>query len=82
MLPSALSRHDIPSTEMPRQSSASWISAATYDVRAAKNEGRLLGKQAEVGGEVYGGGENGRKVKAPRIDVLWLQATIVATDTP
>ena len=80
MLPSALSRHDT-STEMPRQSPTSWISAATYDV-AAKDEERLLGKQAEVGGEVYGGGESGRKVKAPRIDVLWLQATIVATDTP
>ena len=70
----------VPSTEMPYQSSAS--SDATYNVGAAKAEGRLLGKQAEVCGEVYGGGESGRKVKAPRIDVLWLQATIVATDTP
>ena len=33
------------------------------------DEGRLLGKQAEVGGEVYGGGESGRKVKAPRIQM-------------
>ena len=66
---------------MPRQSLASWISA-TYDEGLINVEGHLLGKQAEVGGEVYGGGESGRKVKAPRIDVLWLQATIVATDTP
>ena len=61
MLPSALSRH-VPS-EMPRQSSASWISFATYDVGEAKAEGRLLGKHAEVGGEVYWGGESGGKVK-------------------
>ena len=69
----------VPSTEKPRQSSASWVSATTNDKGAINVEVRLLGKQAEVGGEVYGGGESGQKVKATRIHIIYLQAAVVTT---